>query len=137
MTELHAAGIDTYVVGVPGSGPYAAVLDALAKAGNTARPAEPFYFRVDTADEAALLAALSQIAAKIIATCTLPLGGVPADPNLVNVYIDEQPVAKDATNGWTLDGATVTLVGTTCAGVLSGSALDVRVIEGCPTVGPR
>jgi hypothetical protein len=137
VTELEQAGIDTYVVGVPGSGPYASVLDQLAQAGHTARASEPFYYRVDTADEAALLTALSQIAAKIIATCTLPLSGPPADPSLVNVFIDEQPVAKDAVNGWTLDGATVTLVGTTCDRVLSGSALDVRVIEGCPTVGPR
>ncbi len=137
VTELEAVGIDTYVVGVPGSGPYAGVLDKLAQAGHTARKTSPFYYRVDTADESALLVALSQIAAKIIATCTLTLSGPPADPSLVNVFLDEQPVTKDPLNGWTLDNATITLVGTTCDRVLSGAVLDVRVIEGCPTVGPK
>ena len=137
VTALHTAGIDTYVVGVPGSGPYAGVLDQLAKAGNTARTAAPFYYKVDTAGEAALLTALSQIAAKIVASCTLPLSGPPANPNLVNVYLDEQPVPKDPVNGWTLDNATITLVGATCDKVMSGAVLDVRVIEGCPTVSPK
>ncbi len=137
VTELESAGIDTYVVGVPGSGPYAGVLEQLATAGHTARASSPLYYRVDTADEKALLTALSQIVAKIIASCTLPLSGPPADPNLVNVYIDEKPIAKDPVNGWTLDNATITLVGASCDRVLSGSALDVRVIEGCPTVSPK
>ncbi len=137
VAELAAAGVPTYVVGVPGSGPYAGVLEQLATVGGTARATSPLYYRVDTADEAALLSALSQIAAKIIATCSLPLPGPPVDPNLVNVYLDEKAVAKDPVNGWTLDGATVTLVGTTCQSVLEGRALNVRVIEGCPTVGPK
>jgi hypothetical protein len=137
VTQLHGAGIDTYVVGVPGSGPYSAILDKLATAGNTARTASPLYYRVDSADQGAFLAAISEIAAKIVASCTLPLSAPPPDPNQVNVFVDEKPVPKDPVNGWTLDGSTITLQGTTCADVLSGSALDVRVIVGCPTVGPR
>jgi hypothetical protein len=137
VTALHAAGIDTYVVGVPGSGPYSNVLDELASAGNTARATSPYYYRVDSADQGAFLATISEIAAKIIASCTLPLSAPPADPTQVNVFVDEKPVPKDPTNGWTLDGATITLQGTTCDNVLSGNALDVRVIVGCPTVAPR
>ncbi len=137
VNDLHASGIDTYVVGVPGSGPYATILDDLASAGHTARSARPYYYRVDSADETALLSALSEIAAKIVASCTLPLNQTPANPNLVNVYIDERPVANDATNGWSLSGSTVTLLGATCDRVMSGRALDIRVIEGCPTVGPK
>jgi hypothetical protein len=137
VSTLHAAGVDTYVVGVPGSGPYADLLDKLATAGNTARAASPLYYRVDSADQAAFLSAISQIAAKIVASCTLPLSAAPPDPNEVNVFVDEQPVPKDPVNGWTLDGATITLQGATCTAVTSGSALDVRVIVGCPTVAPR
>jgi hypothetical protein len=37
-------------------------------------------------------------------------------------------------DGWTLDGATVTLLGASCQQVLSGAVLDVRVVAGCPTV---
>jgi hypothetical protein len=129
--------VDTYVVGVPGSGLYASVLDQLATAGGTARSGSTLYYRVDTADQTALLGALRQIAARIVASCTLPLGGPPPDPKLVNVYIDEQPVPSDPTNGWTLSGSTVTLVGTTCDRVLSGDALDIRVVSGCPTIGPK
>jgi hypothetical protein len=136
-SDLHAAGIDTYVVGVPGSGPYASVLDQIATAGNTARSSPPLYYRVDSVGEAAFLSAISQIAAKIVASCTLPLSAPPPNSNEVNVFLDDQPVAKDPVNGWTLDGATITLKGATCDAVLSGNALDVRVIVGCPTVGPK
>jgi hypothetical protein len=137
VKALHTAGIDTYVVGVPGSGPYAGVLDAIATAGNTARAASPLYYRVDSSDETAFLSAISEIAAKIVASCTLPLSGTPPDSSQVNVFIDETPIAKDAVNGWTLDGSTVTLHGATCDAVTSGSALDIRIIAGCPTVAPR
>jgi hypothetical protein len=137
VQSLHDQGVDTYVVGVPGSGPYASLLDQVATAGGTARAAEPLYFAVSTTDEAALLTALSEIAAKVIATCTLSLASPPADPGLVNVYLDQKPVPPDPVNGWTLDGATVTLVGDTCNRVMTGLVLDVRVVAGCPTVPPK
>jgi hypothetical protein len=137
VSALHAAGVDTYVIGVPGSGSYSDLLDRLAAAGNTARAASPLYYRVDSTDQAAFLTALSQVAAKIIASCTLPLSAAPPDPNEVNVFLDEKPVPKDPVNGWTLDGATITLQGATCDAVTNGSVLDVRVIVGCPTVAPK
>jgi hypothetical protein len=132
--NLARAGIQTFVIGVPGSGPYSSLLDALAKTGGTARSTEPLYYNVDSADEGALLGALGPIAAKIAASCTLPLGQAPPDPGLVNVYLDEVVVPKDPVNGWQLDGDRVTLLGTTCDRVLTGQVLDVRVIAGCPTV---
>jgi hypothetical protein len=88
-----------YVVGVPGSAPYATLLDALATAGGTARDANgpgPQYYDVATTDEPALQAALFQIAGKIAGNCQLTLDAVPPDPNLVNVFIDEQPLATGA-----------------------------------------
>lgn len=137
VTALRAAGVPTYVIGVPGSGPYAALLDAVAVAGGTARTTSPKYYNVDTTDASAFARALQQIAAKITATCVLPLAVAPPDPARVNVYLDDVVVPNDSSNGWTLNGSTVTLVGTTCDRVLAGDALDLRVIAGCPTVPPR
>lgn len=134
VSQLFSAGIPVYVVGVPGSAPYAQLLDQVAQAGGTARGSEPQYYAIDSSDTADLLAALSSIAAKITGTCTLELDAVPPDPGLVNVFLDEQPVPQMGPDGWTLDGTTVTILGASCDAILGGSVLDVRVVAGCPTV---
>jgi hypothetical protein len=137
ISAIGKAGIPTYVIGVPGSAPYSALLDHLATAGGTARGSEPLYYRIDSTDQSAFQAALAQIAAKITATCTLTLATPPPDPTHVNVYFDNQPVPADPVNGWTLSGSTVTLVGNACAAVTNGTILNVRVVAGCPTVQPN
>jgi hypothetical protein len=38
------------------------------------------------------------------------------------------------TDGWTLDGTTVTILGASCQKILDGDVLDVRVVAGCPTL---
>jgi hypothetical protein len=134
IAALKSAGVPTYVIGEPGSAVYANILDHMATAGGTARASEPLYYAVGTADQGALMAALSQIVARVTATCTLPLGMPPPDPTQVNVYLDNIVVPKDPVNGWTLGGSVVTLVGTSCQRVLNGDVLSVRVIAGCPTV---
>lgn len=134
VNKLKAAGIPTYVIGIPGSGPYAAVLDELAVAGGTAQTTGMYkYYRVDTTDQAALLGALKSVAAKVTATCTFKLQPN-VDPTLVNVFFDEVVVPQETTNGWTITGGTITLQGTSCQKVLNGDVLDVRIIAGCPTV---
>ncbi len=130
-----ASGIPLYVVGIPGSAPYASLLDAVAVAGGTAQSGAQKYFRVD--DKTQLLSALRKVAAKIVATCTFDLTEPPADPNAVNVYFDQTVVPKDPANGWSLEGKRVTLLGTACEKVLGGDVLGVRIIAGCPTVLPR
>jgi hypothetical protein len=137
VTAIATAGVSTYVIGVPGSGPYAGLLDQLATAGNTARSSEPLYYPVDSYDEASFESALSQIAAKITATCTLSLAAPPPDPTHVNVYFDNTAVPADPVNGWVLNGATVTLLGNACNEVMSGDVLNVRVVAGCPTLQPN
>jgi hypothetical protein len=134
VAAIAAAKIPVYVVGVPGSAPYAQVLDQLAQAGGTARAGEPQYYAIDTADTAALLQVLSGIAAKITGTCTLDLGSTPPDPDLVNVFFDERALPQMGPDGWMLDGNTVTVLGASCQKILNGSVLDVRVVAGCPTV---
>lgn len=132
IAAYASAGIPVYVVGIPGSAPYASVLDQMAVAGGTALATSPRYYRVDTASSTDLLATLKKVAAKIIATCEFKLKTAPADPSLVNVYLDEVPVPQ--ADSWTLAGDTVTLVGATCNRVLAGEVLDVRIITGCPTI---
>jgi hypothetical protein len=129
VASLKSAGIPTYVVGVPGSGPYAAVLGSMAAAGGTTR-----YYDVNSADQSAFAAALSTIAAKITATCTFSLDQAPPDSGMVNVYLDDAVVPRDPVDGWSIDGAKVTLLGAACQKVLNGNALTVRIVAGCPTV---
>jgi hypothetical protein len=134
VQQIAAAGIPVYVVGVPGSAPYADLLDTLARTGGTARASEPQYYAIDTADQSALLSSLSGIAAEITGTCTLELDAVPPDPQLVNVFLDEHVLPQDGPDGWTIDGTTVTITGASCQTILQGGVLDVRVVAGCPTV---
>ncbi|MBX3186145.1 MAG: VWA domain-containing protein [Labilithrix sp.] len=137
VAALSAAGIPVYVVGIPGSAAYGTLLDELAVLGGTAQSGTPKYFRVDSSSETAILDALKRVAAQITATCEFKLKEAPADPNLVNVYLDEKILPQDPLNGWKIEGPTVTLLGAACQSVLSGDVFDVRIIAGCPTVGPR
>lgn len=133
VAAYEAAGIDTYVVGMPGSEAYADLLGRLASAGNTARPGStPYYAVSDTSD---LTDALRSIGAQVAITCDLPLADAPDDPTLVNVYFDDQIVPADATNGWHYTGEkSIQFTGAACTQLSSGNVLDVQVREGCPTV---
>lgn len=137
VANLKAAGVSTYVIGVPGSAPYAALLDRVATQGGTARATPPLYYAVDSSDASAFEAALRDIAAKVTASCDLPIDPPPADPSKVNVFFDDTVVPADPDNGWKLEGTTVKLVGEACNKVLAGDVLNLRVIGGCPTVKPR
>ncbi len=134
VAALRAAGVSTFVMGIPGSAPYAAVLDQLALAGGVAKASEPFYYQVDTSDTGALATALGEIAAQATATCTFTLSTAPADAGLVNVFVNGAAVPQAGANGWTLVGTKVTLEGSTCSAIESGAALSVHVEQGCPTL---
>lgn len=134
VTALKTMGYPVYVIGIPGSAVYGALLDQMATAGGTASAGTPAYFRVDDSAEAQLLATLRKVLAKIVATCSFSLKTTPPDPGLVNVYLDDVVEPKDPLDGWTLDGKTVTLVGDACTRVMNGDVLGVRVIAGCPSV---
>jgi hypothetical protein len=137
IASLKSAGSPVYVVGLPGAALYASLLDQMAVAGGTALSTSPKYFSVDSANEQVMLTALKKVAAQITGTCVFDLRTAPADPALVNVYMDDVVVPYEPTNGWTIDGNTVTLVGAACDRVKSGDALDVRIIAGCPRIEPR
>ena len=133
VTEIAQSGVPVYVVGVPGSAPYAALLDQLAFAGGTQRATTPSYYAVDSTDQAALTAAIFGIAASITGSCTLTLDATPPEPMSVNVFLGEQVLPQAGPDGWTLEGKTVTILGQSCREIQTGAVLDVRVVAGCPT----
>ena len=132
VTSLKAANVPTFVLGMQGSAPYEQQLNAMAQAGGTARATSPLYYRVDSADSSALEAALTQIAAKITASCTVTLSRTPADPQTMLVKQGAAVVPEDPNNGWSLSGRTLTLHGTPCQGLLTGQDLDLNITDGCP-----
>jgi hypothetical protein len=134
VQAIASAGIPVYVVGVPGSAPYKALLGQLAQAGGTARASDPPYYAIDTADQAAFLAALSSIAAKITGKCRLTLDNLPPEPGRVNVFFDEHVLPQGGPDGWSLQGSEVTILGASCQKIINGDVLDVRVVGGCPTI---
>ena len=122
-------------MGIPGSSPYGTVLDAMAIAGGTARPAEPFYYDVTTSDTTALGSALTQIANEAMKNCTFVLENPPGDASKINVYVGGQLLPADGPNGWTSRGTSVTLEGASCGQVQSDAGPPpVQVFAGCPTV---
>ncbi|HWZ89399.1 MAG TPA: vWA domain-containing protein [Polyangiaceae bacterium] len=134
VADYESAGIDTYVVGMPGSEQYSALLSRLAVAGHTARAGTTPYYAVSDTNE--LSDALKAIGAHVAITCDLPLAAAPANAGYVNVYFDGQAVPFDASDGWqwTNDEDSIQFVGAACDTLSSGNVLNVQVLEGCKTV---
>ncbi|HEY0462561.1 MAG TPA: vWA domain-containing protein [Polyangiaceae bacterium] len=133
VAEYAKAGVDTFVVGMPGSEAYGSMLDRLATAGNTARPGNTGYYAVSDTNQ--LGDALRAIGAKVAISCELPLSETPEDPDLVNVYFDDRVVPKSDDDGWRYDGEnSIQFVGATCDTLSAGDVLSVQVLSGCPTV---
>ncbi len=133
IAEYEAKGVDTYVVGMPGSEAYGAVLRRLAVAGNTARPGGTPYYAVSDTSE--LSAALLRIGAEVAITCDLALEDEPVDPSLVNVYFDDRLVPASDGSGWRYTSEkSIQFTGTACDELESGGVLNVQVRAGCPTV---
>ncbi|HEX2671907.1 MAG TPA: hypothetical protein VHM25_13585, partial [Polyangiaceae bacterium] len=72
---------------------------------------------------------------QVAISCDLPLSETPEDPDLVNVYFDDQVVPKSDADGWKyLDENTIQFVGATCDTLAAGDVLNVQVLSGCPSV---
>lgn len=133
VLDYQKAGVDTFVVGMPGSEAYRSMLNRLAIAGNTARPGNTAYYAVS--DTAELDQALHSIGAQVAISCDLPLSSPPEDPALVNVYFDDQVVPKSDEDGWRFSASDqIQFVGPACAALSAGDVLNVQVLSGCPTV---
>lgn len=136
VATLAKAGVKTLVVGIPGSGPYASVLDEMAVAGGVPRAATPRYYAVGQLDS--LVDVLAQVSADVLVSCDLTLAKPAASPDLTNVYLDGKILPQDAADGWTFSGGdAVTLHGTACNELESGAVTNIQVVVGCPTVSPN
>lgn len=91
---LADAGVQTIVVGIPGTEAYTDVLDAVAEAGGAPNPVgDTRYYQVTTAGGVSgLETTLREITQQLIRTCELALEETPPDPTLVNVEIDGELV---------------------------------------------
>jgi len=133
LTELLDAGVQTYVVGLPGHEFFADVLDRLALAGGTARESGTAYYSVD--DSESLAEALRTIAVDIALSCTIELQSEPEDWGLVNVYLDQTAVPMNDNQGWTkVDRDSLRLMGEACERLLSGEVFQVQIVFGCETI---
>lgn len=134
VASLASSGIRTYVIGMPGSGAYAAHLDRLAEIGLTARAGDPQYYPVANTTE--LSDALWQIGTSAALSCDVQLTAAPEDPALVNVYLDRVAVPFDAIEGWSWTDDTHTVVrinGSRCDTLAAGGVYYLQVQWGCPT----
>lgn len=133
VRALADIGIQTYVIGIPGSNAYSDVLDSLAIAGGTARPSAPFYYKV--ADASELTATVSSLGKSIALSCTIELTELPPLPDLVNVFFDGQLVEYDPENGWNWQNdQRIELIGDSCELWQAGQVLQADIVAGCPSV---
>ena len=134
VQDLYDHGVRTFVVGMPGSEPYAQHLSRLAELGGTARTEDPSYYPV--ADATDLSEVFLSIGASVALTCDVTLLEPPEDPALVNLYYDGIPVPFDPEDGWSwADDAHLALRinGTYCDALETGSVAYVQVQWGCAT----
>jgi hypothetical protein len=133
VQDLADAGIQTFVIGMPGSEPYEDLLNGMAELGGTAREGTPKYYSV--ADTEALKAALGKIAASVAISCEVPLDYDPPDPDYVNVFFDGVVVPYDPEQGWEWkEDGVVAVRGVACDQLMSGDVVELQVFAGCKTV---
>jgi len=135
IEALAGAGVQVFVVGIPGSEPYANVLDAMAIAGGSQKSEAPFYYPVS--DLGALSGVLAEIA-KVAVTCDFELVDPPSEEGMTNVYLDEQVLPYNDPDGWIWKPPSgLRLLGEACERLQAGQVKQVQIVSGCPTEMPK
>lgn len=135
VSGMAAAGVKVYVVGIPGSQPYAKVLSDMAFAGGAVMPMPPYYYDVE--DLSTLSTVFKTIAGAAV-PCDITVDDPPSMPGFTNVYEDQTLVLSDPQDGWTWSAPdVVTLHGAACLALQSGAVKQVQVVSGCPTMGTK
>lgn len=133
VAALHDDGVNTFVIGMPGTETYGALLDDLAHAGGVARSEAPYYYPVTDSEE--LVETLQILGGEVSLSCNIALNEVPPDPAQVNVFLDDTLVPFDADDGWSWqDEGTVQLNGEPCDLATTGQVLQIQIVAGCPVV---
>jgi len=131
VATLAGAGVPVFIVGVPGSDLYAAVLDDMAVAGGQPQPGSPSYYQVDDLDN---LSQVFETIASAFVSCDLVLVDPPPDEDHTNVYFDGAVVPGGAGGGWIWTSPSeIEIVGDTCTRLKSGRVREIEVVSGCPT----
>lgn len=152
ISRLHSAGIDTFVIGVPGSEFYAQVLDNMAEEGGRPLGGVRKYFQVDAEGGVeGLTSVFRRITQDLVTSCDIQLDEDPVSLQEVNVAVDCEVIPQNVEDGaggaggesageaknWLVDAdtspPTIRLQGDLCERVQDG--VDrVDVILGCPPV---
>jgi hypothetical protein len=141
VEALLAIGIKTVVIGIPGSEPYADVLNRLALAGGAANTnGATSYYQVEAGHPEQLTQVFIDITMDLIRTCDIWLEDSPPGPDMINIALDCQALPRtDAVTGatnWEIDGSTepptLHLVGDACTEAMSTGVRRVDVLFGCP-----
>jgi hypothetical protein len=106
----------------------------MAEAGATARAGDGIkYYSVQ--DTQGLSQSLFAIGAEVSLSCHVSLQTAPADPALLNVYLDRAALERDESSGWSYAGdAVIELHGSACDMLKGGSVSQVQIVAGCPTI---
>jgi hypothetical protein len=132
---------------MPGTPPeYSSLLERVAQAGATAlgadagvtsdagaAPDDVGYFLAGDAKK--LSDHLQRIGLSVAISCDISLAETPPNRDLVNVYFDQSVVPLDEKNGWTwTSDASISVVGSACSELQTGSVQQLQVVAGCPSV---
>jgi hypothetical protein len=138
IDALKAAGVKTFVIGIPGTEAYKSYLDQFAEHGGMmSSGGDTKYYSVSAeGGVAGLTSVFSLITGELITTCKIALDTTAPDPSQINVYVDEKVIPQGGANGWDYDPAsnTITIKGATCDQVKTKGAKVISVSYGCPTI---
>lgn len=159
IEALAGIGVDTFVVGLPGSELYEDQLNKFAVEGGRANPVDPNdedaprYFKVDSEGAAGgLVDVLKKITRQLVTSCEVELEEVPTSVSLLNVAVDciafpflepgdttgqggEGGGATGSNPGsWYYDARTnsAILEGDICDKIETSGVESIDIIEGCP-----
>jgi hypothetical protein len=144
IQDLAGQGIQTVVVGIPGSELYQGQLQDFAAAGNFTKPnGDPGYYEVTAAggvDE--LTATFEEITTSLVTECEVPITQEIPNLNLVNVAVDCEVIPKGTDEGdadrWFFDNpdspSRILINGPICDTIQTDGVERIDTVFGCPTI---
>jgi hypothetical protein len=139
LEALAAAGVPTFVIGIPGTEAYGDYLSSFALAGGVPNPnAPPDYYAVSAQGGVEALAqTFVDITTHLVRSCDVELAEAPREKKLVNVAVDCEIVPFEDGAGWDISPdapTTLVLAGDACKHLKREGARRVDVVYGCQTV---
>jgi uncharacterized protein YegL len=137
VTRWHSAGIDTYVIGLPGAQPAADLLNTMARAGGSDAyidPKDPIEL------ETRVRAVLSRAVRTGLSSCSIELGAKPEDLDETQLIVtqDGKDKAVPRGQGWAFNAAgdQITLKGDLCKAAKAGTYDSLHFKFACPELPP-